>query len=395
MSKILFVSSRFLPSSAGGAEKLAFDYAEILSENHEITILTTTARDYITWKNEIPKGESFHQNIKILRFKVEKTRNIQKMNSILETCLTLKNIQNKGDSSLEDKFIIEQGPYCPDLLDYISANQFKYDLIILVGYLYYPIVYSIPLIKIPFVIVPTFHNEPVLNLNIYKKTYTQDLIYSFNAPEESDVFKKFTGHTPKFSRYIGTYVNLPKINLQTQDSDNLNSFKILSMGRIEPAKGYPELFDNFRNWNRNSQSKDVTLNCVGSSSNIDLKKFPEVNFLGFVSEIRKSELLVASDLLVNPSKFESFSIALMESWSYAKPVLVNVDSEVMVGHCQRSQGGLYYRDYESFSAILNYLIRNPLLRDRMGKNGRRYVELNFTKEVIRQKLNQLVSTLLD
>ncbi|MCZ8342043.1 MAG: glycosyltransferase family 4 protein, partial [Leptospira sp.] len=378
MAKILIVTSRFLPNSAGGAEKLAFDYADILSQNHDITIATTTAKDYISWKNELNSGESFYKNIKIIRFKVLRERNIKKMNSVLDSCL---NNLNNIKPHLEEKFIIEQGPYCPDLIDYIESNQKEFNLIFLVGYLYYPIVFSIPLLKIPFIVVPTFHDEPVLNLPIFKRTYLPNYFYCFNAPEELDIYRnKFSNRITNYSM-IGTYIPLPDIShVHSQIHSNNNridideSFKILTIGRIEPAKGYPRLLSEFTEWKEISKSNEIKLICLGSASNVDIKKYQHILFPGFVSEEDKSNFLIQSNLLINPSPFESFSIAIMEAWSYEKPVLVNAISEVMVGHINRCQGGLYYSDNISFFLMLNHLIQNDSLRERLGKNGRLYVE---------------------
>ncbi|TGL13833.1 glycosyltransferase family 1 protein, partial [Leptospira levettii] len=56
MAKILFITPRFLQNASGGAEKLAFDYVDILSETHDVTVCTTSAKNYVTWENEFKTG---------------------------------------------------------------------------------------------------------------------------------------------------------------------------------------------------------------------------------------------------------------------------------------------------------------------------------------------------
>lgn len=195
MAKILIITARFLEHASGGAEKLAYDYASILSESNDVTVCTSCAKDYVSWKNEFPKGDSVENQIRIIRFLVKQTRNIGKMNHILNRCL------EKGDS-VSDKeqfeFLKEQGPYCPDLVDYVANEQNSFDITILIGYLYYPVVASIPKLKIPFVIVPTFHDEPPFRLPMYRKTYSNRYIYSFNAPEEMSVYEAYTKQKAQF-----------------------------------------------------------------------------------------------------------------------------------------------------------------------------------------------------
>ncbi|MCG6150784.1 glycosyltransferase family 4 protein [Leptospira bandrabouensis] len=388
MAKILIITARFLENASGGAEKLAHDYASILSESNDVTVCTSCAKDYVSWKNEFQKGQNLENQIRIIRFPVNQTRNMVKMNRILNQCL------EKGDSVSEKEqfeFLKEQGPYCPDLVDYITKEQNHFDIAILIGYLYYPVVASIPNLKIPFVIVPTFHDEPPFRLPIYKKTYSNNFIYSFNAPEELVVYENNTKQRVQSYFLIGTYINDTFKNI---NPNNNNANQLITIGRIEPAKGFPELFEFFQNWNLYSHRSDVSLKCLGSIASMEIPKDPLIVFTGFVSEEEKITEIQKSFLLLNPSAYESFSISIMEAWIQEKPVLVNAKSSVMHGHCLRSQGGLFYSDSLSFQRTLDFLLENRKIANRMGQNGRQYVLANFSKDVIRNKLNQMVSMLL-
>lgn len=388
MAKILIITARFLEHASGGAEKLAYDYASILSESNDVTVCTSSAKDYVSWKNEFPVGETKENSIRILRFPVTQTRKMPKMNQILSRCL------EKGDS-VSDKdqweFLKEQGPYCPDLINYVAKEQNSYDIAILIGYLYYPVVASIPKLKIPFVIVPTFHDEPPFRLPMYRKTYSHQYVYSFNAPEEMSVYEAYTKQKASSYFLIGTYINDSFVNAELS---NQNSNQLITIGRIEPAKGYPELFEYFQNWKLFSNRKDITIKSLGSVSSMEVPTDPLITFTGYVSEEEKISEIQKSFLLLNPSAFESFSISIMEAWIQKKVVLVNAKSSVMRGHCLRSQGGLYYSDSLSFQRTLDFLLDNRDIATRLGQNGREYVLANFSKEVIRKKLNQMVSMLL-
>ncbi|EOQ95527.1 glycosyltransferase, group 1 domain protein [Leptospira wolbachii serovar Codice str. CDC] len=389
MARILIITARFLEHASGGAEKLAYDYASILSESNHVTVCTSSAKDYVSWKNEFPKGDSVENQIRIIRFPVKQTRNMTKMNHILNRCL------EKGDS-VSDKeqfdFLKEQGPYCPDLVEYVANEQNSFDIAILIGYLYYPVVASIPKLKIPFIIVPTFHDEPPFRLPMYRKTYSNQYIYSFNAPEEISVYETYTKQKAQSYFLIGTYINDTLKNPTTLIS---HSNQLITIGRIEPAKGYPELFDFFQIWKFFSHRTDIAVKCLGSIASMETPKDPFITFTGFVSEEEKISEIQKSFLLLNPSAFESFSISIMEAWIQEKAVLVNAKSSVMRGHCLRSQGGLYYSDSLSFQRTLDFLLENRKIATRLGQNGREYVLANFSKEVIRKKLNQMVSMLLD
>lgn len=389
MANILVVCPRFLPNSAGGAEKLALDYCLILKEFHQITVATTCASDYITWKNEYPVGTKIWNQIVIQRFKNKRARNIKKMNILLDTLL---NSDDHVHPSREDAFLEEQGPFCPDLVEYIIQKQVDYDLIIFVGYLYYPIVASLPKTKKPVIIIPTFHDEPVIHLPIYKKIFLDRYTYFFNSPEEAAVYQKIWNKLPLHYELIGTYIDPPSLTLNP--SDQKEGFTILTIGRMEPAKGFPELFQYFKDWIKISGRKDVYLHCLGNKSNLELPKHPQIIYHGFVGEEAKEKLLRGADLYINPSSFESFSISLMEAWNYKIPALVNGNSDVLKNHILRSQGGLYYHDILSFQRCMYYLLSHSLIRKRMGDNGRQYVDLNFRREIIAEKITNAVNTLL-
>ena len=50
------VVQRYGPDVTGGSESLARAVAERLAGEYQVTVLTTCARDYVTWRNEWPAG---------------------------------------------------------------------------------------------------------------------------------------------------------------------------------------------------------------------------------------------------------------------------------------------------------------------------------------------------
>ncbi len=55
--KLAFVVQRYGADIAGGSEGHCRELAERLIGRHDITILTTCAKDYVTWENALPAGE--------------------------------------------------------------------------------------------------------------------------------------------------------------------------------------------------------------------------------------------------------------------------------------------------------------------------------------------------
>jgi glycosyltransferase involved in cell wall biosynthesis len=115
-----------------------------------------------------------------------------------------------------------------------------------------------------------------------------------------------------------------------------------------------------------------------------------VHDLGFVPEQDKHDAYAAATVFCQPSVHESFSIVLMEAWMQGAAALVSARCDVTREHCQRGQGGLYFNGYQEFEALLDLLLSNEGLRQRLGERGRRYVEQNYTWEQIMNRFLKAV-----
>ena len=75
------------------------------------------------------------------------------------------------------------------------------------------------------------------------------------------------------------------------------------------------------------------------------------------------------------------------------PVLCNARADVLVDHCKRSNAGLFYSSRDEFVECVHLLLADRQLRDRMGRNGRTYVNTNYAWDVIMAKYDRLIAAL--
>jgi glycosyltransferase involved in cell wall biosynthesis len=116
--------------------------------------------------------------------------------------------------------------------------------------------------------------------------------------------------------------------------------------------------------------------------------------LGFVPEEHKSQLITNSLLMVAPSPYESLCISALESWMQGVPVLANGRCLVLLGQCRRSQGGLWYRDYDEFAACLNLLVSDAKLRRTLGEAGRQFALGEFAWPTVESRYMRAIAEVM-
>ena len=83
------VVQRYGAEINGGAELHARYIAEHLARHHAVEVLTTCARDYVTWRNEWPSGTEQVNGVTVRRFPVSRERHPEDFAKHSERIFTL------------------------------------------------------------------------------------------------------------------------------------------------------------------------------------------------------------------------------------------------------------------------------------------------------------------
>ncbi|WP_292374024.1 glycosyltransferase family 4 protein [Methanosarcina sp. UBA411] len=378
-NKVALVAQRYGLEVNGGAEFHCRLIAEHLSKYCEVEVLTTCAIDYTTWKNDYPEGVETLNGVQIRRFPVDYERDVLKFNKFSEKIFG--KIHNYED---EIEWMKLQGPYSTKFLNYIKNTKDDYTCFIFFTYLYCTTFFGLPLVKEKALLVPTAHDEPPIYLSIFNSLFNCPRKFIYNTEEEKNfVISKFrVSNIP--SDVVGVGIDIPdKIDTASfVQKYNLDNF-IVYVGRVEESKGCQELFDYFLRYKKEKKSS-IKLALMGKQI-MKIPQNPDIISLGFVTEQDKFNGIKSAKLLIMPSKYESLSMVLLESWLCNTPVLVNGKCDVLKGQCIRGNAGLYYENYEEFEACLDILLASDEMRNAMGKNGMKFVLQNYSWENIEKK----------
>jgi glycosyltransferase involved in cell wall biosynthesis len=407
--RIGFVIQRYGAEILGGSEYHCRLIAERLAVRHEVEVLTTCARDYITWKNEYPEGTDRVRGVTVRRFANTRQRDIQRFNQYSEWIFA-----NEHTREDELNWLEQQGPWCPALLEYLNRHHRSYDALIFFTYLYAPTVLGLEIDPSRSLLVPTAHDEPAIHLGIYKDMFRLPAAIAYNTEVERNFLKTTFEIRAIGEETVGCGVDLMQGEgadsgwaEPVEEGEDVDVFArvkargiafrrrhrlygdfLLYGGRIDAGKGCEELLEYFTSYKE--QGGDAALVLMGVKL-MQLPEVPWVRFAGLLTERERLHALEAATIVVVPSPFESLSLLALEAMAVGAPVLCNARSEVLVEHCLKSNAGLYYQDREEFIECTKLLLGDERLRRAMGRNGKEYVKRNYRWDVILSKYDRLMA----
>jgi glycosyltransferase involved in cell wall biosynthesis len=414
------VVQRYGGEVIGGAETLARNVAErLLRQGLRVTVFTTCARDYLSWRNEYAAGESILRGVAIRRFPVSRERDIGEFNRFSDEFFAVPprpdgavpprpdgrrglvgpDVPVTGDREAappedrdEARWIMEQGPYCPELVQALVAAEKEIDIFFFFTYLYYPTVEGMRAVRKPAVLFPTAHDEPPIRLATMREVFRRPRALFFLTRAEMDLVRRLFA-PPGAMR-------LARTGLDIREHVDEKPFRrryllvapyLLYAGRIEKGKGLEAVFEYYRAL-KNEAYVDLVL--IGKK-HMDLPAIQGLKYIGFVSEEHKLAAFKGAVLSLQPSALESLSISTLESFSVRTPVLVNRSCPALVEHVDLSGGGLAYDGEEEFLAGFRRLYGRPALRRAMGGKGLEYVKKYYSWDAVLTEIKKGICEILD
>jgi glycosyltransferase involved in cell wall biosynthesis len=383
--KLACVIHRFGADIAGGSEGHCRLVAEHLAARHDVTILTTCAKDHITWKNHYPPGEEQIGALRVLRFPVARPRELHRFMDLSDLVFA-----DRATPVEQEQWFRENGPDVPELLEHLRRHGTEYDRVLFWSYRYFDTYFGLPLVADRAILVPTAEDDPLMQVDILDAFFQLPRGFLFLTPEEATlVAMRARAGTP--SEVIGCGldpVTTPP-DRSRLDGLHLEDPFVLYLGRIDPNKGCDALFRHFLRYAESGRR--VQLVMAGPAS-MPVPEHPAIRALGFVDEGVREALLSQARALMMPSPFESLSMVLLEAWNHGLPALVNARCKVLRGQVERADGGLHYGNSVEFNAALDYLLDHPDAARQLGRQGLAYVDREYRWPTVMEKIERLLVT---
>ncbi|HEX2699862.1 MAG TPA: glycosyltransferase family 4 protein [Acidimicrobiales bacterium] len=392
--RLLYVTQRYGREVAGGAELHCRQFATRLAAGgHRVEVVTTCARDYVTWANEYAPGTTDLDGLRVHRLPTASPRDLRLFGP-LNGRVTLG--EKPVALHVQQEWMRAQGPDVPGLAPWLDDHAGRFDAVIFFTYLYATAFTGLPRVagRVPVLLHPTAHDEPTLGLPLFDAVFRLPDAFAFSTEEERDLVERRFRVSRPASAVVG-------IGFDLDVAGDGASFRrryglgdgpyVVVVGRVDPAKGSTELFSFFAEY-KERHPGPLRLVVVGEPVDPP-PPHPDVVVTGFVADEVKQAAVDGALALVQPSYFESFSMVLAEAWAQGRAALVQGRCAVLEGHARRSGGAVPYRGYAEFEAALDLVTADPALAAALGRAGRRYVEAHFGWDTVLDRYQDVLARL--
>lgn len=376
--KIAVVTPWFSDSISGGAERFAGGIAKSLQDaGCDVEILTTCGKDsFWDWGTDFYKEEQTNINgLKVRRF------SLRRRNKALYEELMGALIINGSLSYVQEMQLLHETVNSDSLNKFITENAQEY-IFLFIPYLFGTTYWGSKINPEHSFLIPCVHDEQMAYFKTIGHMFQRVQGLLFNTIEEQRFTSELHGIPLSDSIVSGGGVEVnhkcdpDAFKLKYGIEDNY----FIYVGRQVVGKNVPQLIEFFKIYTeKHSQNTKLVFVGKGEEDVIKMMKgSPNIIHIGEVSDQDKYDGISGALALIQPSLMESFSIVIMESWLCNTPVIVHELCAVTKGHCIRSNGGMFYKDYDSFERVINkYLTSTEILKE-MARNGREYVEEYYT-----------------
>lgn len=394
MKKIGFVTPWYGKNIPGGAEMELRGIVSHLQESGvALEVLATCVKEFGSdWNVDYYRpGTEEVDKITVRRFPVRKrdTDAFDAVNYKLMNRLTV--------TPEEEEIFFREMVNSPALYQYLQEKQDDYDLFVFIPYMFGTTYYGLQVCPQKSVLISCFHDESYVYMKSFQNLFGRIKGIIFLSKPEQELADKIFDLSNVHQGVLGAGVDSKYTG---HPEDFRKKYKadgpfLMYAGRKDAGKNVHTLITYFCEYKKRNKTDLKLLLLGGGQIEIPRDAREYIKDLGYVPIQDKFDAYAAAALLCQPSKNESFSLVIMESWLCMRPVLVHGECAVTKNFAVESKGGLYFKDYYEFEGCLNYCLQHKDTADQMGKNGHDYVTNHFVWPVIVRRYTEFLKRCIE
>ncbi len=376
---------RYGADIVGGAETLARLMAEnLVAHGTELEVLTTCAVDHFTWANTLDPGDTIEGGVTVRRFPVSAERNEDRFWQCHGGIATGAPISYADEIEWMGNSV-----WSPTLQDALE-DEGRYDWVVAIPYLFGTTFWAAAGRSDRTALIPCVHDESHAWTRVVRTALASVSGCMLNSKGEGELLARLAPTARTQLVGVGYHDEpVPSDDEVTAfcDARGIASGYILYAGRRESAKGLPLLFESYARL-REDMVDPPALALMGSGDLLIPDEIaPHVIDLGYVPTPDRAAAYAAASLLAHPSKLESLGMVMLEAWLAGTPAVVNARSPVLLQHVEVSGGGLWFHDPATFSAVVQEILADPIIRNQLAAAGRDYVRSTFSWPEVRRRFH--------
>jgi glycosyltransferase involved in cell wall biosynthesis len=418
--KLALITPRYGGEITSGAEYACRLLAEQLSLRHDVEVLTTTARDKRTWKNEYPEGSDRIRGVLVRRFVVNQPHEATAFRHFSDRILNAPRSRTE-----EMEWVRRLGPSAPGLVEHLKRQQRSYDALVFFSLIHWTTVHGIAVAPERSVLFPCLRLGPILRFGLWRELIESVRAVGLVSGSERKLLHSYIGypvpreelvgvgidpsHRQAYPRHQQDPADEPVIDDDTAsgadehvDADDdradrgipfrrrhrLYGPMVLYGGRIEPDNGCEEMLEYFDAYAANDGETALVL------MGVKMMKVPDEPYVRQAGVLPDRERMVAyeaADVTIAPGSDDPLALAVLESFAVGTPVLACARNAAAVEHCRRAGAGLYYANRQEFVEALRTLMSRAKLREQLGESGRQYVRQYYRWDAVLGRFERLVT----
>jgi glycosyltransferase involved in cell wall biosynthesis len=331
------VVQMYHPVTSGSVKFFVELGQRLVHSGHRVTILTTTAAEleafWLSAKNEYPAGTEEHLGTTIIRFPIRRFSPHPLIYPIVRRLLVELGRLRCPVGML--RLVSAFTPQAPQITDWIVDHSADIDVIhvtnVTLDGLIHPVIDAAERGGIPVIATPFIHlgeaNDASL-VRYYQMPQQLDIlrrsraVFAMTARERDFITSHGVPHTRV--HVVGAGVTPTEVTGGNGDAfrlrQNLSGPMVLQIGAMARDKGTLTTIDAMRIlW---QQGSDAVLVLIGAPLEHFVTAFAalppdaraRIVMLPHATELDKRDALAAADLLVLPSRTDSFGIVFLEAW---------------------------------------------------------------------------------